>query len=213
MESTSAAMKIHISETTRSFLSSAYRVSERGEIEVKGKGSMKTYWLEFRENRSSVNQPLEHVVENDSSPMKAIEYNYDRRMSMPQYMLHNKADSTVEERRVYSPVTFEDVAKRSIINSPVRNLFSGRGRTSRSNSTGHAYLQSPSDVFGDLIVDTEEFLDDLQARNSAAPSLYSPLSSPAYSHSSNYRIPSPRPKKLATSQVSFSLRQTKQIED
>lgn len=199
MESTSAAMKIHISQTTRSFLSSAYKVSERGEIEVKGKGSMKTYWLDFRENRTLINQPSEHVVENHASPIKAIEYNYDRRVSMPQYTLHNKADSTVEERRVYSPVTFEDVAKRSVINSPVRNICSGRGRTSRSNSTGHAYLHSPSDVFGDLIVDTEEFLDDLQSRNSATPSLYSPLSSPAYSH----RINTPRAKKLVPIQVSF----------
>lgn len=204
MESTSAAMKIHISQTTRSFLSNEYRVSERGEIEVKGKGSMKTYWLDFREPRAAINQSLEHVGENHVSPVKAMEFNYDRRMSMPQYMLHNKADSTVEERRVYSPVTFEDVAKRSVINSPVRNLFSGRGRTSRSNSTGHAYLQSPSDVFGDLIVDTEEFLEDLHHRNSTAASLYSPLSSPAYSHNSNYRIPTPRQKKLLSSEVRLS---------
>lgn len=179
-------MKIHISETTRSFLPANYRVSERGEIEVKGKGSMKTYWLDFRENRTSVSQTLETVNELPS-PVKAIEYNYDRRMSMPQYMLHNKAENNVEERRVYSPVTFEDVAKRSIINSPVRNIFSARGRQSRSNSTGHAYLQSPSDVFGDLITDTEEFLEDLQSRNSAASSVYSPLNSPAFSLTSACR--------------------------
>ncbi|CRK99008.1 CLUMA_CG012144, isoform A [Clunio marinus] len=178
MESTSAAMKIHISETTRSFLPTNYKVSERGEIEVKGKGSMKTYWLEYRENRTSLSQTLEN--EHNHSPMKALEYNFDRRMSMPQYMLHNKAENNVEERRVYSPVTFEDVAKRSIINSPVRNIFSAR--VSRSNSTGHAYIQSPSDVFGDLITDTEEFLEDLQNRKfSVSASIFSPMSSPPFS--------------------------------
>jgi guanylate cyclase, other len=181
MESTSAAMKIHISESTKKFLPANYKVSERGEIEVKGKGSMKTYWLEYREKRGSA---TENAVAA-SSPVKAIEYNYDRRMSMPQYMLHNKADN-LEERRVYSPVTFEDVAKRSVINSPVRNVFSSHGRVSRSNSTGHA-VKSPSDVFGDLITDTEEFLEDMHRRNSATTSLFSPLSSPAYSQAAKYR--------------------------
>lgn len=200
MESTSTAMKIHISQTTRNFLPANYKVTERGEIEVKGKGSMKTYWLDFRENRTSISQVLESANEN-LSPVKAIEYNYDRRMSMPQYMLHNKAENSVEERRVYSPVTFEDVAKRSIINSPVRNVFSGKGRVSRSNSTGHAYMKSPSDVFGDLITDTEEFLEDLHNRNSTATSIYSPLSSPAFSQSSNQRGHTGRTKRPITGQV------------
>lgn len=183
MESTSAAMKIHISESTKKFLPANYKTSERGEIEVKGKGSMKTYWLDYREKRNS---PVD-IATALSSPVKAIEYNYDRRMSMPQYMLHNKAENSVDERRVYSPVTFEDVAKRSVINSPVRNIFSSHGRVSRSNSTGHAYLKSPSDVFGDLITDTEEFLEDMHRRNSATTSIFSPLSSPAYSTTTKYR--------------------------
>lgn len=38
MESTSEAMRIHISQTTRELLSPTYMVSERGEIQVKGKG-------------------------------------------------------------------------------------------------------------------------------------------------------------------------------
>lgn len=185
MESTSTAMKIHISESTKKFLPANYKVTERGEIEVKGKGSMKTYWLEFREKRGSPQHPPDNTFD-PLTPVKAIEYNYDRRMSMPQYMLHNKTENSVDERRVYSPVTFEEVAKRSVINSPVRNIFSGHGRVSRSNSTGHAYLKSPSDVFGDLITDTEEFLEDLHRRNSATTSVFTPLSSPAYSHSSKH---------------------------
>lgn len=38
MESTSEAMKIHISQTTRELLPDGYIVEERGEIVVKGKG-------------------------------------------------------------------------------------------------------------------------------------------------------------------------------
>jgi guanylate cyclase len=207
MESTSAEMKIHISETTKNFLPDNYKTTERGEIDVKGKGNMKTYWLDYRENRRTLPRKLgSSNVNHHSSPVKAIEYNnYDRRMSMPQYMLNTKLENNItDERRVYSPVTFEDVARRSIINSPIRNLFSGHGRVSRSNSTGHAYLQSPSDVFGSLITDTEEFLEDLQHRNSASTSAYSNLSTPlsAYSQSSaKYRMSSARNKKQTAGQV------------
>lgn len=38
MESTSEALKVHISETTSNTLSSDYSYEERGEISVKGKG-------------------------------------------------------------------------------------------------------------------------------------------------------------------------------
>ncbi|CAO1381025.1 unnamed protein product [Diamesa hyperborea] len=180
MESTSTAMKIHISQTTKSFLANNYKTTERGEIEVKGKGSMKTYWLEFRENRTPFITTQPTVVEAVHSPVKAIDFNLDRRLSMPQYVHNNMENS--EERRVYSPVTFEDVARRSVLNSPVRNIFSARGRASRSNSMGH--------VFGSLITDTEEFFEDIQHRSSAGgTSIFSPLSSPAYSQHSNYRMP------------------------
>jgi len=41
MESTSEAMKIHISQSTRDLLSPEYMATERGEIQVKGKGKLK----------------------------------------------------------------------------------------------------------------------------------------------------------------------------
>uniref|UniRef100_A0A182JZ34 guanylate cyclase n=1 Tax=Anopheles christyi TaxID=43041 RepID=A0A182JZ34_9DIPT len=181
MESTSQAMRIHISESTKHLLSSNYRVSERGEIDVKGKGTMKTYWLDYRENRP----PLQLLDEEIKTP--AIEYdsNKDRRVSIPSCMfpqpqahkqsLGGLSSAGLEDRRVYSPVTFEDVARRSIANSPVKlHAFGGpRGRENRSNSTGHAFMHSVSDVFGSLVNDTEEFLEDLQHRNSISNTLYS----------------------------------------
>lgn len=190
MESTSLAMKVHISEETKNLIGSEYKVTERAEIEVKGKGSMKTYWLEECENRD----PLEvhDLVEEAQDQALHIDYNSDRRMSMPPTPL-SKSDATAEDRRVYSPITFEDVAKRSIVNSPVRSIFSARSRTSRSNSMGHAFLscQSPSEVFGSLINDTEEFLEDLHQRNSSAgTSVFSPNHSPMFSP-----VTSARPKR------------------
>jgi len=38
MESTSTAMKIHISQSTRELIPADYKTTERGEITVKGKG-------------------------------------------------------------------------------------------------------------------------------------------------------------------------------
>lgn len=180
MESTSLAMKIHISETTKQFLPAAYIVEERGEIDVKGKGNMKTYWLECRsengEKRLEIKKP-EPPKEDDvvvTCPSNMTE----RRMSMPAGVRHNKIGSILEERRIYSPITFEEVAKRSVINSPVKSARSAKSRASRSSSIcTNALNNCASEVFGDLVNDTEEFLDDMQRRNSS----YSPISSPCFS--------------------------------
>ena len=42
-----AALKIHVSEATRQVLQefSCFQLQLRGEIEMKGKGRMRTYWL------------------------------------------------------------------------------------------------------------------------------------------------------------------------
>ncbi|XP_070565571.1 soluble guanylate cyclase 88E-like [Ptychodera flava] len=47
MESNGEAMKIHISQVTKDYLADGpYEITERGMLQVKGKGEMKTYWLE-----------------------------------------------------------------------------------------------------------------------------------------------------------------------
>ncbi|XP_055906723.1 soluble guanylate cyclase 88E isoform X2 [Eupeodes corollae] len=205
MESTSSAMKIHISESTKDLLGPRYRVSDRGEIEVKGKGTMKTYWLDERENRKTLQ--LEPAVLNPMNSFASKHQNCtialsDRRVSLGQTSCAHLASSpinsnpTLEERPHYSPVTFKDV-ERSIANSPVRSLFSNeKGRESRSNSTGHVFMRSPSDVFGSLISDTEEFLEDIcksstQHRNSLVNNVYntsSPSSSACFSPIPPFRI-------------------------
>ncbi|XP_053137350.1 receptor-type guanylate cyclase gcy-4-like [Hemicordylus capensis] len=60
MESTSLPQKIHISSATYLALlvDDAYDIEPRGEIEVKGKGSMKTYWLLGNKNYSVQNDSL-----------------------------------------------------------------------------------------------------------------------------------------------------------
>ncbi|XP_022238313.1 soluble guanylate cyclase 88E-like [Limulus polyphemus] len=55
MESTSEALKIHISELTKDLLNAnEWNLSERGTILIKGKGEMKTYWLHGRKRRKNL---------------------------------------------------------------------------------------------------------------------------------------------------------------
>lgn len=212
MESTSIAMKVHISESTKVLIGPSYKILERGEIDVKGKGTMKTYWLEERENRlplqltagqqlhpMSAGPPLTPlpkaimpvmkpqtplapvVIAADPAPqsnMANVVLGASGALAAATALAHHApaaapaavAGSDERSNRIYSPVTFKDVARRSIANSPVRSSAGGSGccpeqnkrRESRSNSTGHVFMRSPSDIFGSLILDTEEFLEDLQ---------------------------------------------------
>ncbi|KAH8420716.1 hypothetical protein KR222_003104 [Zaprionus bogoriensis] len=205
MESTSVAMKVHISESTKVLIGPSYKIIERGEIDVKGKGTMKTYWLEERENRlplqltaalqvhpMSAGPPLTPLpkailpapkaqtvqapasADPDPQPSMAnVVVGANATIAAATALAHHApaAAEGIDERssRIYSPVTFKDVARRSIANSPVRSSAGGsshpeqnKRRESRSNSTGHVFMRSPSDIFGSLILDTEEFLEDLQ---------------------------------------------------
>uniref|UniRef100_A0A3Q1AK29 Guanylate cyclase n=2 Tax=Amphiprion ocellaris TaxID=80972 RepID=A0A3Q1AK29_AMPOC len=68
MESNSLPLKIHISQTTADILVQAgsFQMEERGEIEMKGKGYHKTYWLL---NKSGFNPP---AIIYDSPPADSI---------------------------------------------------------------------------------------------------------------------------------------------
>ncbi|KAI8045755.1 hypothetical protein M5D96_001942 [Drosophila gunungcola] len=262
MESTSIAMKVHISESTKILIGPNYKILERGEIDVKGKGTMGTYWLEERENRLPLQltatlqvHPVSPASSTATSKPKAIMPPVSKALtplvpvsvsldvSIPattvptvdvvapsssisglvltaaaaaHMSLHHQAvvaaglsgdsGSTVvsgvgdsassgggdaaaaaaagggaavgapaddRNSRIYSPVTFKDVARRSVANSPVRGSAGfpcsdqEKRRESRSNSTGHVFMRSPSDIFGSLILDTEEFLEDLQISRSS----------------------------------------------
>lgn len=72
---------------------------------------------------------------------------------------------------------------------------------SRSNSTGHVFMHSPSNVFGSLISDTEDFFDDLHShRGSFGRNAYgSTISSPAFSPTPPFRTnsASKKPEKNA----------------
>ncbi|XP_076471523.1 soluble guanylate cyclase gcy-31-like [Babylonia areolata] len=97
METSGEAMKIHISETTRQeLIGYPYAVQERGEVEVKGKGAMKTYWLLGHEEdpaKAGPTCPFAQLME-----MERQKHAQDR-----------ASVAAVSHRPVYSPVSFEDL--------------------------------------------------------------------------------------------------------
>lgn len=72
---------------------------------------MKTYWLQGREARTPVSRILD-IVSAPNDDLTATET--------------NKVSVNVKDmdRRtnVYSPITFQDVARRSIAGSPIKNI-------------------------------------------------------------------------------------------
>ncbi|XP_015121039.1 soluble guanylate cyclase 88E [Diachasma alloeum] len=209
MEATSEAMQIHISQSTKELLSPSYKVKERGEIQVKGKGSMKTYWLEKRISRMSITKsvinqrPTEwmNTAEKLMSPstnvgnINTVTSNssnklFDRipyletsiktsssKLSSPVTPLSSTALAS-EERRIYSPITFQDVARRSVANSPTKHVDT---REMRSNSVGavSSFTCSPKNIFGSLLNDTHEHFrqhrDKMLSQNQESPAVHSRL--------------------------------------
>ncbi|EEB09977.1 Soluble guanylate cyclase gcy-31, putative [Pediculus humanus corporis] len=155
MESTSEAMKIHISQSTRDLISNVYEVTERGEIQLKGKGATKTYWLNKRECRTPLSRSIatkgvetewEKSADLRGSMMGLVTLDDEDRNRIVKgstlgFRLEQEEKKgsgiSVENRRVYSPVTFQDIARRSIGNSPIKTTVS------RSNSMGASLLPLP----------------------------------------------------------------------
>ncbi|XP_014295321.2 soluble guanylate cyclase 88E [Microplitis demolitor] len=202
MEATSEAMQIHISQSTKELLSPFYKVKERGEIQVKGKGSMKTYWLEKRPLRSNVTKNItiqeppiwmnrttekRSLLSNNNSvscgsPNKLTDsHSYidisnkspGSRISSPTPF--GSTGIISDERRIYSPITFQDVARRSEANTPTKspNMLELRSNSvSEASSTTSTAVCNPSNVFGSLLNDTEEHFrlhrDSLPIREQSA---------------------------------------------
>ena len=109
-------------------------------------GTMKTYWLEKREHRSSstkgitIQEPTQWNTRNTEKRVSAgtpaaftAATMYENQNCLDTLSRRGSnivsptpADSTFipEERRIYSPITFQDVARRSVANSPTKNADS-----------------------------------------------------------------------------------------
>lgn len=135
METNGQAMKIHVSETTRTeLLDYPYAVSERSTIAVKGKGSMKTYWLLGKETGMQEHEvpscPFGSILLEELSKVKGREdLEASRNFRNDDFETTRNIKNTVsiietppppsEHRPVYSPVSFDDVKRvRSAGTSP-----------------------------------------------------------------------------------------------
>ena len=60
------AMKIHISDATYKALNEIgnFKTSPRGEIPIKGKGTMETYWLDGRDDETHLDKPENQMTSN-----------------------------------------------------------------------------------------------------------------------------------------------------
>ncbi|XP_076390600.1 guanylyl cyclase at 88E isoform X4 [Megachile rotundata] len=148
-------------------------------------GTMKTYWLEKREHRPSLTKgitiqepPQWHTRSTDKRVSAGTPAAFtaatmfenqncldtaSRRGSKIASPTPNDSTFLLEtERRMYSPITFQDVARRSVANSPTKNDT----RECRSNSTG-ATMSRNSEMFSSLLSDTEEHFR--QHRDSLSP--------------------------------------------
>lgn len=79
MESNGEPLKIHISQSTKTILDKfgTFDVTERGLVEMKGKGKMHTYWLNGEQNSESYTKPSMVNISGAPSAI-AIEKNKDR---------------------------------------------------------------------------------------------------------------------------------------
>ncbi|KAL1506677.1 hypothetical protein ABEB36_005999 [Hypothenemus hampei] len=189
MESTSEAMKIHISEYTRQCLPPSYKVQERGEIQIKGKGTMKTYWLQGRECRT----PVPRLHQSNLSKSQEVL----RQNSLPNSTSGSSKD--IGRAVVYSPITFQDVARRSIASSPVKTTLNNRG--GRSNSEGASTsLWDPAQYFGSPVMKNES--ENEYKKNVRRGSL----------SSSSCNSPPPIHDSDSLSSLNFEDRKTKSIE-
>ncbi|KAJ8299769.1 hypothetical protein KUTeg_023829 [Tegillarca granosa] len=99
------AMKIHISETTyRELKPYPYIVQERGTITVKGKGTMKTYWLLAKNQEGKPICPFSSVIMDELAKADHIP-------DGSEHLANVERSDSVEIRNVYSPVSFADVAR------------------------------------------------------------------------------------------------------
>ncbi|XP_062598322.1 soluble guanylate cyclase 88E-like [Saccostrea cucullata] len=91
METNGEAMKIHISQTTWDHIKDhPYKVEERGSIPIKGKGSMKSYWLLY-------------LDANDDALPKSV-------TNTPKRELKNTP--SLDNRSLYSPISFDDIPRK-----------------------------------------------------------------------------------------------------
>ena len=116
-------MKIHVSESTKSLIDTfPYKIVERGKVEIKGKGEMKTYFVLYKLDRNG------NPVNTSSAIFQNVELKNNTNKEV-------SANDTVEDRG-YSPVTMEDVRNsRASLRKGIDNEGEKDAKAENSNKT------------------------------------------------------------------------------
>ncbi|KAK6176072.1 hypothetical protein SNE40_014428 [Patella caerulea] len=88
MESTSQALKIHISKATRDklILTGRYFISTRGELDIKGKGIMETFWLNGRLDMAEANDSMVCKWQPRKKKKKGVDTNDTNQLNVLQVL-------------------------------------------------------------------------------------------------------------------------------
>lgn len=97
MESNGEALKIHISHSTKTILDTfgTFDTTERGNVEMKGKGKMLTYWLNGE--RTAVETPKHETLNGGQYDEHSIEYLNNHQENS---VLLSKSNGTISNNRV-----------------------------------------------------------------------------------------------------------------
>lgn len=152
MESNGEPLKIHISQSTKTILDKfgTFDVTERGLVSMKGKGEMRTYWLNGEKPLSEVagqkitSPPLLPTIEthlNNNHPQHMSSYHdKDIKFSDLNYVPEDKPNNNTRAIAVVPPLTPQNSfkAKKNVkINS---SLHSNHGSYSSLKDLSHQPL-------------------------------------------------------------------------
>ncbi|XP_059177836.1 speract receptor-like [Physella acuta] len=103
MESNSQALKIHISEPTMNLLVQigGFELQERGNIDIKGKGVMKTYWLTGEDTSRRMQRVQRGMARMERTGSTRRRTKLDKPLT-PKYCGYKKSDSSPQHQTISS---------------------------------------------------------------------------------------------------------------
>ncbi|XP_030071513.1 guanylate cyclase soluble subunit beta-2-like [Microcaecilia unicolor] len=143
MESHGVPNKIHLSPTACKCLKDKnFEVVERGEIEVKGKGKMRTYFL-IRNLTASENEIMGRPVKESDSGRESVQSLHDLQNSCEEAILESKSQDhqpTIAMQYADRPVEMQ-TAKQGKKHTRIKG-FTGKTRDSESYGSLHSDLKT-----------------------------------------------------------------------
>lgn len=96
MESNGESLKIHISQSTKTILDKfgTFDVTERGVVEMKGKGKMLTYWLNGEQNSDTYTKPTATYISGAPSAI-TFEKNKDPLSLLKSGIIRSRSNSLI----------------------------------------------------------------------------------------------------------------------